>query len=380
MVRDLILKCRNLEHIRGYAPVTLESNKAFFDALASCNMLKSHAWRIPGFDSAPHSMDISRFHKSPAFSLLETLVISQSVNGCGTGIGTISGIIQRLPSLKHLALQNIPPGDFHNGTLLSLPALESLRLEEVHGVSDQGIEQLAYARLATSLERLVLVGLELTSLQTLQTLLANLLRLRSFGLAQKTSPEISHVLSVTASSTNFSLASPSIIYLHWDVLAPGNSVVMLANSIAAGKFPSLKKVKIPCDDDGVVQGLCRPITLQSITEDDKAMLEQWQRSYSIERPLRVSQIQSQMRVRKERKQPSLMVVVQDEDNSTKQTHVIGSYLGNVASQVEYSLDEAVEGSGSAIARIEDVMMTGMLGKDSKLKRGEEYILELDDLF
>lgn len=380
MLQELISLCRNLEHMSGYAPLTLESNKSLLETLASCRTLKSHAWRLPVADFRSYSIDISRFHTSLAFNSLETLLISQPLNGNGTGIGTISAVIQRLPSLKHLALQGISPTDFHNGTLLSLPALRSLRLEEVHGVTDQGIDQLAYARLVTTLERLALIGLELTSFQTLQMLFANLTQLRSLALVQKTSPEISQVLSVTASHTNYSIASATINYLHWDVQTPGGSIVNLANSIAAGKFPQLRKVKIPCDDDGVIQGLCRPIALQEVTDDDKMAIRQWARSSNYERSLRVSQIQAQLRVRRERKQPALTVVIQDDEEATKETHVIGSYLGNVASNIEYSLDEAVLGTGSAITQVEDVLMTRSVERRVKVRRGEEYMLDLNDLF
>ena len=169
-------------------------------------------------------------------------------------------------------------------------------------------------------------------------------------------------------------------YLHWDAPAPGSATVILANSIAAGKFPNLRTVRVPCDDDGVVQGLCRPIAVQPITNQDMETLEDWESSSSYRRMLRVSQIQAQLRVRKERRRPSLTVVIQDEDEETKHTHVIGSYLGNVASNIEYSLDEAVQGSGSAIAHIEDVLTLRPAERATKLKRGEEYILDLDVLF
>ena len=211
-------------------------------------------------------------------------------------------------------------------------------------------------------------------------LLANLTHLRSFVLVQKTSPEISQVLSVTASHTNFSIGSATINYLHWDVQTPGSSIVNLANSIAAGKFPQLRKVKIPCDDDGVIQGLCRPITLQLITEDDKMAIIEWAQSSNYERSLRVSQIQAQLRARQERKQPALTVVIQDDEEATKETHVIGSYLGHVASNIEYSLDEAIPGTGSAVARVEDVLMSYSAVGNVKVKKGEEHMLDLNDLF
>lgn len=304
VLRDIIFKCRNLERLCGYAPMRLDSNIEIFDALSSCHRLKSHTWRLPPARAYPgcelRSSDLLRCHTS--WHQLETLVIWQSIgeflpnlhnsavpngldgrypgampiagyemwqrqqHGCGLGIGIITAVAQRLTSLKHLALGCLSPTDFHNGTLLTSPPLKSLRLEEVHGVTDQGIDQLVHSRLAMSLERLVLVGLELTSLQSLQSLFTNLTRLCSFSLVQDTSPEIPHPLSET--NNYFSLASATMRYLHWDVLTRGTSTVIVANSIAAGKFPNLRTVKVPCDDDGAIQNLCRPIALEPITGQD----------------------------------------------------------------------------------------------------------------
>lgn len=74
------------------------------------------------------------------------------------------------------------------------------------------------------------------------------------------------------------------------------------------------------------------------------------------------------------------MVIQDEDEATKHTHVIGSYLGNLASDIEYSLDPAIEGTGSAIACIEDVLIHGRLQGKGKLGKGVEAMLDLDVLF
>jgi hypothetical protein len=264
--------------------------------------------------------------------------------------GTISAMMQKLPSLQHLVLSGLYPDDFHNGTLLMLPPLKSLRLEELHGITDQGLEQLARSRLAFSLEKLSLCGLELTSLRTIQVLLSEIDHLKHFTLHQDTAPQLSqtHIIA----STNFSLSSSSLEYLHWDTLALGHGVTILANSIASGRFPSLRKIKVPCDFDGAIQRLCRPISSRPLTPDDTNILEVLENHWGYFRSLRYSQVHAQIRIRECRKQPSVNVVVQDEDDNVQHEHAIGSYLGNIASNIEYSLEPAVEGTSTALADTE----------------------------
>jgi hypothetical protein len=126
-------------------------------------------------------------------------------------------------------------------------------------------------------------------------------------------------------------------------------VTILANSIASGRFPNLRKVKVPCDFDGAIQRLCRPISLLPLTPEDTDFLEVLENHWGYFRSLRYSQLHAQIRIRECRKQPSVNVVVKDEDNNVQHEHAIGSYLGNIASNIEYSLEPAVEGTSTALA-------------------------------
>jgi hypothetical protein len=283
------------------------------------------------------------------WSELHTLAVIHEKPSWDMPPGTISAILQKLPSLQHLVLSGLYPDDFHNGTLLMLPPLKSLRLEELHGITDQGLEQLAYSRLAFSLERLSLCGLELTSLRTIQVLFSEIDHLKHFTLHQDTAPQLSQTHLIA--STNFSLSSSSLEYLHWDTLALGHGVTILANSIASGRFPNLCKVKVPCDFDGAIQRLCRPILLRPLTPEDTDILEVLENHWGYFRSLRYSQVHAQIRIRECRKQPSVNVVVQDEDDNVQHEHAIGSYLGNIASNIDYSLEPAVEGTSTALADI-----------------------------
>jgi hypothetical protein len=106
------------------------------------------------------------------------------------GPGIVATIANRLPSLKHLMISNFSKEDFHNGTLLSLKPLQSLRLKNLDGITDQGLKQLADSPAAASPSSLSLISLELTSLRTIQTLLSNLTHLGRFRFVQNTSPTL----------------------------------------------------------------------------------------------------------------------------------------------------------------------------------------------
>ena len=380
VLRKVILACQNLEHLSGYAPMALKSASSLFSALSSCHNLNAHVWRLPyELPVSEPPLSASEFLDCHSkWRKLQTLVLWQRQDGYALPPGTVSALIQRLPSLKHLLVKGFHPTDFHNGTLLMLPGLRSLRLEELHGVTDQGLEQLAHSRLALSLERLTLCGLELTSLRTIQSLLANMASLRSFTLLQDTSPQLPQWCTVA--STNFWLESATLTYLHWDIIALGHNNAILANSIAAGKFPKLRKVKVPCDNDGAIQNLCRPIAYRSVTHADLRTLEESETGARYNRSLRASEIQAQLRIRESRRQPSFNVIVEDEHEAVQHRHVIGSYIGSMASKIGYSLEPAIEGTEAAIAQIEDVAMPLKARLHEPRDGAEEQILDLSMLF
>ncbi|KAI7587652.1 hypothetical protein KC316_g4924 [Hortaea werneckii] len=317
------------------------------------------------------------------WSQLETLVLCSNGES-RLGAGSISALVQRLPRLQHLMLSGLDRHDFHNGTLLSLPPVKSLRLDHLEGISNQGIEQLSVSRLSISLENLSLVGLELTSLRTLQSLVANAVRLRHFTFVQNTSPEFQPGMESTSSLKG--LESQTLEYLHWDVLIPGSSTTLVANSIASGRLPALCKVKVPCDYEGAIQSLCHPIARERLTSGDMELLARFSGSERYERNLRLAQIQAQRRIRECRRQPSFTVVVQDEDQTVSAQYMIGSFIGNVDSKIEYSLEPGVEGSHSALVELQDVLVPkkpcDSIGRKTETEESvkEERLLDLKMLF
>lgn len=347
-LQELVRHCYNLEQICGYVPPATLTTRVLFEALASRTRLKVQAWNLDSTRATlPSLAEFIHFHDD--WMNLETLIIAGDP-GVDLGIGSVSAILERLPSLKHLMLSGLHHSDFNNGTILALPALKSLRLDALAGVTDEGLEQLASSRLVSTLEKLTVVDLELQSLRTIEALLTNLPRLSSFALKQDSSPEPQAGVSF---SQPISLCSTSLTHLHWDCLLPGTALSWFADAMEGGRLPGLRSIKIPCDYDGVMQGLCRPIPRLQLTSYD-LQYHDAHTEYTYERDLRVSHIQAQLRVRESRRKPSVTVQVQDESMEVQHTHVIGSYLGNMESRVEYDLRPSV--AGKAMAEFNDVAL------------------------
>lgn len=341
----IIRECYNLEQLSGFALPATVSTTPVLEALASRIRLKAHTWSLDSTRALPGLEHFIFCHDD--WANLETLAIAADP-GVDLGIGTISAVLQRLPALKHLALFGLHRSDFRDTSLLTLPPVKSLRLECLSGLTDQGVEQIAFSRLALSLERLTLVGLELAALQTFQTLLSHLTRLKRFALLQETSPE--SIADTTPAGRSLTLSSSSLQHLHWDCLIPGSALSWLADAIGNNKFPRLRSAKVPCDYDGLIQQFCRPIPRGKLTTQDLEYLHE-HTSGRYERNLRVSQIQAQVRVRESRQQPSFNVVVEDE-YELKATHTIGSYLGAMGSKIEYQLEPDV--GPNALAEFDDI--------------------------
>lgn len=374
----IIRKCANLQSLSGHHFLALDRTTDFLRALASRHELREHVWILP-----PSASDWRELVLPGAFvdghaqwRQLETLVLyREGTKSELLGPGTVTALLQRLPSLKHLFIQGLSRAEFHNGTVLMLPPLKSLRLEELPGITDHGLQQLVHSRIAMSLENLFLVGLELTSLRTVQSLLDNLPRLKRFSLMQKTSLELHEAFNFTGSS--FSLASTTLERLHWNTLLPGNATAILANAIAAGKFPRLRSVKVPCDDDGAIQKLCRPIQQRSITGDEaRTHVETLNaRSAGLEyrKTAKFLEMEAQLRAKRARKDSVFSVTVEDEEG-VEQFQWVGSYLGSIASRIEYLIEPDVEGAPFAHARMED------LHRLPKEEGGLEQVVGSDVLF
>nr|OQO26542.1 hypothetical protein B0A51_08789 [Rachicladosporium sp. CCFEE 5018] len=352
-LEQVIERCTELESLSGCTFPSQTVRLGYYAKLLQRPRLREHVWllhsRSPSILNSSGLMDC---HNN--WQWLQTLVLVHGVVSVDeVGIGAVAAIIARLWSLKHLSVSGFSRDDFHDGTLVSLPPLQSLRLERLPGITCDGLEQLRNSRAAQGLRSLTLVDLNLYSLRTMQVLFGNLPQLRRFRLQQNDSPAL--LAGSSHTSKRALLASQTLQYLHWDCLHPGVAIDVLAKSIADGNLPSLRAIKAPSDYDGKLQALCRPIEHHNMNTNDLAYLARDdQQSYT--RSLRLSRLRAQRRVRESRAQPAFNVVIENQDEQSQETHVIGSFLGDMQSRIEYLLEPDVRGSDCALASWPEAVM------------------------
>lgn len=374
MLREVIQICTEVEVVTGYNPPATREHADWYKLLFSRARINAHAWSLDL--RKPLAFSMGRFadlHEK--WQRLETFVLCKTDSSDrALGLGIISAVTNSLWSLKHLMVSGFGKEDFHNGTLLALKPLQSLRLENLEGVTDQGIFQLSQSRNAFNLESLSLIGLELTSIRTIQALLENMPRLRRFRLVQGTSPTL--LVGSGPQNRRNALVSESLEYLHWDTLIPGPATEALAQSIRTDSLPSLRTLKAPCDPNGYLQALCRPILGRTLTTDDLAFLDSINPD-RYTRSLRLSRLQAHIRICDTRSQPSLSVVITDEEE-VQQTQIIGSYIGDVRSRVEYLLEPDVQGEQEALASLGD--LTKKVDRVEEKDAGVERLCGFEVLF
>lgn len=359
-VQSIFRQCYNLERVTGFIWETSTATFPLAQALATRTRLQAHAWNLNPEKQLPGLAAFMSCHDQ--WKNMDSLAIAGASN-VDLGKIAVSTILTRLPKLKHLMLSGLHNDDFHHGSLVALPALTSLRLENLAGITEQGIHQLAFSRLAPRLERLSLVGLEVKALETVQTLLLHLTKLKAFVFVQDASPELRR--GRPAMNSFNLLASNSLEYLHWDCLVLGSAISRFGEAIRGGRFPQLRKVKIPCDFDGTIQTLCRPIPQVTLTQKDMNYLAaNFHDSY--ERNLLVSQIQAQLRIQKYRRTPSFRFAVQDDLTVVGMPHDIGSCIGNPDSRIEYSMQPGVD--ASALAEFGEVARPRKTGNERMERR------------
>lgn len=293
LVASVVMVCPNLERLLGFTvPYYHEFDRLTY-ALSTRKKLKEHTWvfgEVAETSEGPCSQSPSQellgqhqifeflnYHVS--WTNLETLMLhSLSVNGVMQH-GIFLRMFNLLPSLRHLCVSSFTAEAFNDRTLLFLPPLESLRFENLRGVTDKGLAQYVSRAEAQSLKSLTLIEQNIESLLVISKILASLGRLERFTIVQTstcpTLPSESMVFQPL-------LASSSLKYLHWDVASPDPANALskldsapfikpprhsntpnshLAQSILSSGFPRLEALRAPSDIDppGVLQSVCQPI-------------------------------------------------------------------------------------------------------------------------
>ncbi|KAH7077697.1 hypothetical protein BKA63DRAFT_270205 [Paraphoma chrysanthemicola] len=312
LIASLVMACPFLERVVGFHLPYLHTFDRLSQALSKRTNLRERVWLLADQDTELSDAEdeesgsyylaacdpTERFLELNAkHPLLTTLVIHQSSQQTSTALNfrSIVGTLRQFPALQNLAISGLSAGSFTNMALNSLPSgLRSLRLENLPGVNDTGIQRFATSHLASSIEVLALINLEMSSLVTISNILsAQFSCLRYFSLAQQRAPS----LSARNSMSELDFSSPNLQHIHWEIRSeagplstlPSTSSIdipketsfpfantepicclataLLAESIKDGAFPSLRRIRVPHDPQGIIQALCKPLATALLPSD-----------------------------------------------------------------------------------------------------------------
>lgn len=267
-----IVRCTpNLERFLGpYSSSGSGWSNVLNKALSGCISLKEQVLLF-----AEHNTEKSKLERSREFAQLherwmnlETLVLQ----GCGLEPDVdFLGAFVNLPKLKNLMISNFRLGESAVLALQAIPAsVESLRLENLEGLTGRTLGAFANSRKSRGLNSLILVNIPITRIQDLVPLfkIPNLVSLSisdALDLPFFDETEFSNDSVEEMSSRVFN--SPSLQKLHWDVLAHPLVETALASSISTGKLPALHTLRAPSDRVGTLQAACKPRESISLASD-----------------------------------------------------------------------------------------------------------------
>jgi len=435
LVASVVMACPNFERLAGFHPTYNHTHQRLFQALSTRKRLKEMDWIVDQSPPPPpaassfqrHRMRPSSSHRNgpledfqqrevqnfPEYHVnwqnLITLVVHCRV-GAALSPGTpLVRTLQLLPSLQTLHLSRLAPNTFKDTNLLSLPPLKRLSLSYLPGITTAGLSSFATRTASARLESLTLIHINVETLPALARLFSNLTSLTTFNLVQPLAP----VLPSDETIWLFPyLASSTLRHLHWDIpdmpTRATTADTILAKSIKAGGFPSLRFLRPPNDPDGIFQALCRPLErADHPTDRYRSQQHQWpgaghRHTHSLQpsplRPpssrfgshtrtssatvtanstnslflsanssvaspvrdnsdLHTARLAAQARIEHARRFPRFNIDVLNEHGIKIEQHGVGAFLGTVGSPIRYILtpDEGGSDKGGGLVTITDVL-------------------------
>ncbi|PMD48854.1 hypothetical protein L207DRAFT_575503 [Hyaloscypha variabilis F] len=437
LVASLIMACPNLERLPGFYPTYNHEFSRFVNALATRTKLVERVWVInpspfqrqhrfklsdnsqdilptlaPGPLMPEQCIDLITYHRN--WNNLQTLVVH-----CNPG-GTIDSplftdIFWSLPTLENLHISGFPAAAFNDSTLLALPPLKSLRLENLPGITDEGLSTYAAPRRADALTSLTLISIPLVSLQVLSRLFSHLKSLTHFTISQPYPPILPDAGEIFLHPY---LANRNLEYLHWEFAnADDNQATeIMAKSIQFRGFPSLRTIRAPTDHEGSLQRLCRPRERIELPADRYRNMALSRRpspqrsqttpvmpsptrstfslghgpnssissnyvksptrstfSLNLDRSSRTSddstygnkpvslataRRMAQQRIDVASTQPQFHIIVWDEFGVFVERFAVGGFIGTIQSKISYTLKPDVDGSDEAIFGVEGLLDGG----------------------
>ncbi|OQD75232.1 hypothetical protein PENDEC_c008G04263 [Penicillium decumbens] len=320
LVASVVMVCPNLERLLGLSIPYHHEFDRLTHALSTRKRLKEHTWVLgeaaevsevsPRSTSCPGSLGPSQMFEFLEYHVswtnLETLML-YGLNGNGALEPSVClRMFGLLPSLRNLCISSFNEDAFADSTLLCLPPLESLRLENLPGVTETGLMQYTSRPESRSLKSLALVEQNIESLLVISKVLSSLRQLERFKFVQTEKcpimPDEDMILQPI-------LASSSLKFLHWDVACPDPGTALtqlsslpfqeppkftdtpnshLAQSILSAGFPCLETLRAPNDVEppGALQAICRPILNgQALLKPDRYSLPRSSHGSVSTRPL-----------------------------------------------------------------------------------------------
>ncbi|RYP03789.1 hypothetical protein DL764_004901 [Monosporascus ibericus] len=275
LVASVIMACPNFERLVGFHQNYDHSFNRLFYALSTREHLKEMTWVVeasspqgqprakpdpgasPGDLRPDQGARFVELHVN--WSRLTTLAIHCLPGATITPVSLLGNTMAHLPALEHLYLSCFPPTAFNDSNLLSLPPLRTLSLSHMRGVTSAGLAAFTRRPSSQSIKGLTLRHTNLDSLPVLGRIFFHLTSLETFSLVQEKTlllPEDEVIWLFPY------LASRTLRKLHWDVTShPTCANVadsILARSIEANGFPSLRVLRAPNDPEGLFQALCKP--------------------------------------------------------------------------------------------------------------------------
>ena len=432
LVASLIMACPNLERLPGMYPMYRHEYTKFDHALSTRKNLLERVWIISGSSSNQHYevnlseaeyptpivvpnlplpdqyLDFLDLHSN--WFKLKTLVMHCNLEGMMSS-PLFTDVFASLPSLEYLHLSSFSAAAFNNETLMSLPSLLSLRLENLPGVTDDGLSKFAALARTDRLKTLSLISLSLYSLPVLARLFSHLKSLTEFTLSQAQS------LSGVDVFLYPYLASVTLKSIHWEITSHGDekATEILSKSISHSGFPNLVSIRAPTDYDGRLQKLCRPRNRIELSGDkyrnianvvhaglsssqsmpilpEPTAWAPFRLGHSYSRSLGSSHNKSlvksafssnmdscsdtsemsdntcekgmslaiarrlaQGRAEAAKAKPKYHIIVWDENGDFQERHAVGGYLGELHSQIEYNLKPDLDGSDESLMGVEALL-------------------------
>ncbi|KAI0404517.1 hypothetical protein F4802DRAFT_232413 [Xylaria palmicola] len=294
LIASVIMACPNFEKLAGPHQNYDFTFSRLFHALSTREQLREIHWTLEASktqrkrrmsNAAPMlSMGNPNYQEAPGdlqpeqsdgfrqlfmnWANLTTLSIHCLPGATLTPVSLLPDILADASSLRHLHLSHLPFTAFNDANLLSLPALHTLTLSHLPGVSSIGLSSFARRPSSRSIRKLTLHHLDIDSLPTVAQILSNLISLETFTLVQTRTPILSEGEMIWLFPY---LASATVKKLHWDIPSFASTAnvadSILAKSIASNGFPALRTLRTPADPEGIFQGLCKPLEKIDMASD-----------------------------------------------------------------------------------------------------------------